>query len=289
MQQHFVPQVYLRQWCDQHGQLILYCRVGPPGAPTLRHYPKFPSQVFREDDLYSLPEGGIANGRRGDEVENLLGRKIEESLSSIIAACDGRSRLLDSRASDQVKWLMQTFVARSPSCLAAIEAEMVAWSAQHEPMIRRTLERLRTPKFEAELAQYMDPRFPSVAARAGLAGIAETEQVPMPGWYDGQVQVLRAESVRPMLNSLGIDHFVTFEEPVMHWDSNAVGLIASFSLSPDLLAFVLEKPCEEDWPLALRHLVYSLRHRSRAICRSTAINGLWLAQAQHLVPWIPPQ
>jgi hypothetical protein len=131
---------------------------------------------------------------------------------------------------------------------------------------------------------------PAVAARAKLAAIVATEQRPTPGWYEGtvEVRVIQAASVKPMLATLGLDHFPTFDEPVVEWESNPLGIVASFSLSPDALALVIEKPSvDDDWQLVTSHVVLALRHRQFAICRSTAADGTWLTETERLRPWAP--
>lgn len=285
MKQHYVPEVYLRQWCDSDGHLIRYCRVGAPGAPNLRYEKKVPKGICWEDDLYSLPSGGIANGLSGDDIENLLARKVEQAILSIASAAGRHSGPIEPPLADQVKWLMQTFVARSPSALTALEADMVDWTAQHEPLIRRALATANTHEARQELSQYLDARFPPVAARAGLAGIVSLERVPMRGWYEGKVCLVHAAVVSSILSALGIDHFPTFDEPVVQWESNANGLLASLSISPSSVGLVLEPQATPRWQAVFSHVVSALRHRQLAICRTQVREGLWLSAAQELIPW----
>jgi hypothetical protein len=290
MRQHHVPQVYLQQWrgADANGLLYRYCRVGPPGAPELRCERRSPKEICWRHDLYSLPNGGIANGKTGNDLEALLAAAVDQAIPDLVAVVTGRSGLLEPALGDRIRWLMQTFVARDPEMLAELESEMVDWAAQHESMIRRTLANALTPTVAAELNQYLDPRMPPVAARAGLAGIVEAEQRPMRGWLEGQVRVLRRSDLRPVLDAIGLDHFPTFEDPVVQWEANASGLIASFSVSPDALVLVLEDARQAGWDVVLRHLVSTLRHRQFAICRTRAAQGLWLREAENLLPWTPP-
>ncbi|HEX7792704.1 MAG TPA: hypothetical protein VF456_00055 [Vicinamibacterales bacterium] len=51
MKQHYAPQVYLRQWCDDSGRLFRYCRVGPPAAPKLRADRKALKEICWEHNL----------------------------------------------------------------------------------------------------------------------------------------------------------------------------------------------------------------------------------------------
>ena len=288
MKQHYVPEVYLRQWCDDDAHLIRYCRVGRPGAlPQLHSERKAPKGICWERNLYSLPDGGIANGMTGDELEGLLSKKVEQVLASIVGAVGDRVGPLELVVSDQVKWLMQTFVARSPSTLAAIESVVVDFALENGALIRRTLTSARAPEMRAELCQYLDPRMPAVAARAGLAGLVDAQFLPMPGWYEGSLCVLQVEGAKPLLDALGLDHFPTFEEPVVQWQANPAGLVASFSVSPRILALVVTGSAESLWELALRHTFSALRHRQFAICRRRAADGPWLTEAHNLIPWTP--
>ncbi len=288
MKQHHVPRVYLQQWRDADGLLVRYCRIGPPGAPKLRCEKRSPKEICWRRDLYSLPEGGIANGKTGNELEALLSTEVEQAIPGLVAAVSGRSGLLEPALGDHIRWLMQTFVARDPDMLVELESEMADWATEHESMIRRILANALTSEIAAELKQYLDPRMPTVAARAGLAGIVAAGQRPMRGWLEGQVTVLRSSDIRPVLDALGLDHFPTFEDPVVQWEANAAGLIASFSVSPDVLVLVLEDARETGWDMVLRHLVSALSHRQFAICRTRAAQGLWLGEAENLLPWTPP-
>lgn len=289
--QHYAPQVYLRQWCDDAGCLLRYCRVGPPGAPRLRVDPKVPKEICWEHDLYSLPVGGAANGMTGDELDRLLKTDVEDNqITAIVAAIGGHTGILQPALGERVQWLMQTFVARSRSGLAAAQSDMDAWAAQHESMIQRTLARPTTPEIEAELRMYIDPRMPFVAARAKLGAVIATEQRPTPGWYEGsvQVRVIQAASIEPLLATVGLDHFPTFDEPVVEWETNSRGVVAGFALSPDALALVVEQAsADDDWRLAATHVMSALPHRQFAICRNKAAGGTWLKEAEQLRPWTP--
>lgn len=282
MRQHYAPRVYLRQWCDDDGRLFRYCRVGPPGAPRLRADRKAPKEICWEHNLYSLPVG--------DKLETLLSNEVENDFTAIVAAIGGHTGALQPALGERVQWLMQTFVARSRSGLAVAQSDMAAWAAQHEPMIQRMLARPTTPEIEAELRMYIDPRMPPVAARAKLAAVVATEQRPTPGWYEGpvQVRVIQAASIEPMLATLGLDHFPTFDEPVVEWEANPRGVIASFALSPDALALVVEQAgTDDDWRLATSHVMSALPHRQFAICRNRAADGRWLKEAEQLRSWTP--
>ena len=210
---------------------------------------------------------------------------LDQDIPRLAASVSGRSGVLEPELGDHVKQLMQTFVARSPSLIADLEIDMAGWASEHATMIQGLLDRALTPEIRTEVSQYLDPRMPAVAARMGLAALAGRRRALMRGWYDGLVQIVQAASVMPMLTTLGIDHFPTFDEPVVQWELNAGGLVASFSVSPNVLAVVVNQATQEVWPLALRHVVAALHHREFAICRSEAAPGPWLNAAQSLVPW----
>jgi hypothetical protein len=257
----------------------------------LRADRKAPKEICWEHNLYSLPMGGVANGMTGDELETLLSTEVEnDDITAIVAAIGGHTGVLQPALGERVQWLMHTFVARSRSGLAAVQSNMAAWAAQHESMIRQMLARAITPEMQAELRTYIDPRMPSVAARAKLAAVVATEQRPTPGWYEGpvQVRVIQAASIEPMLATLGLDHFPTFDEPVVEWEANPRGVVASFALSPDALALVVEQAsADDDWRLAATHVMSALPHRQFVICRNKAADGTWLKEAEQLRPWTP--
>ena len=80
--QHFLPQVYLRQWCvDEH--LFRYRRVGP--HEKLIADKKAPKGVGFEVDLYTLPAGTSANGLTGDDLESTLARTVDDRIKAIVA------------------------------------------------------------------------------------------------------------------------------------------------------------------------------------------------------------
>ncbi|MBZ4336663.1 DUF4238 domain-containing protein [Corallococcus sp. AS-1-12] len=289
MDQHFVPRSYLRQWCREDGFLIRYRRVGPPGALRLVADKKPPEGVCWEPDLYLLPEGGVANGLTGNGVEHLLAKAVDESIAPIVEAIGERTGLVDPLVGGKVKWLMQNFTARAPSTLSVIEKEVVSFAVEHESWILRTLERAMTPAMRSELSQYLDPRMPAVAARASLAGMAANQFIPMSGWLEGRVCVLHSKNAKAMLAAFGLVEFPTFEEPVVQWQDNEAGLVASWSVSPDAIVFVIDGHGAHPYELARRHIISSLRHQRSAICRQKVPEGFWLDEAQNLVPWSPAE
>ena len=288
MKQHYVPEAYLRQWCGEDGHLVRYWRVGSQDAPRLRWDRKTPKGVCWENDLYALPAGGAANGLVDDGLEFLLARNVDQAIQHVVTTVGHRSGRLGPDLSDQVKWLMQTFFARSPSAISAVEADMASWAVEHAAMLQTLLQRALTPGIRNEVHSYLSPQMPPIAARAGLAAIAAAPQVPTQGWWDGAVHVLQATNLMPMLHLLGLDHFPTFDEPVVQWEPTEAGLTASFALSPTALALVIAEGVQGGWELALRHLVAALSHRQFAIYRSEVVAGPWLAEAQKLNRWARP-
>ena len=73
--QHYLPQVYLRQWCTPEG-VLRYRYVGVP--PRLEEKRKSPKSIMHEPDLYRLPENSDANGRTGNDLEEDLGAQFPQ-------------------------------------------------------------------------------------------------------------------------------------------------------------------------------------------------------------------
>ncbi|MCY1045596.1 DUF4238 domain-containing protein [Corallococcus sp. bb12-1] len=285
MNQHFVPRVYLRQWLNGDGFFIRYRRMGPPNSIRLLSERKTPDGVYWARDLYSLPEKTMANGLTGDGVEHLLSANVEQRIASIVSELGGCSGRLEPGLSEQVRWLIQTFVARDPRTIAAIEARVASFVKENEAEVLRLHARAQTSTMRSEIGQYLDPRMPAVQARAMIAGIAASQLVPRSGWLDGVVRVMHSSKIARELGVLGLDGFPTFERPVVEWGDNDVGLVATFSIAPEILAFVVQGEGECGWEMALRHVAGALRHRRSAICRQKAADDLWLSEAQHLIPW----
>jgi hypothetical protein len=81
--QHFLPQSYLRQWCDEKSFLILYRKRASPSKLVVAR--KSPKAIGFEVDLYALPDGGTANARSANEIESLLGKEVDEKVGDIAA------------------------------------------------------------------------------------------------------------------------------------------------------------------------------------------------------------
>lgn len=161
--QHYLPQVYLRQWCVDH-QLMRYRWIA--AASKLVGDRKSPRSIAAEFDLYTLPEGGKANGYTGDDLELELSRQVDQRIPGI---CAGAAQAIGGHVSDEalerdIVWLMKTFVARSPVTLAQQEAAVVDTMAKHRGMIERMLERVQSDELRAAILGFQDPRMPKVAA-----------------------------------------------------------------------------------------------------------------------------
>lgn len=288
--QHFLPQVYLRQWCiGEH--LFRYRRVGPHEKLVADR--KVPKGVGFEVDLYTLPRGTAANGLTGDEVESTLARNVDERIRAIVEATANVSgEVTDATTRADIIWLAQTFVARSPETIRRVEVAVAEFVDGQRVTIEKLTARAKLTSTQSELRSLLDERRPRVAALAGVAAIA-TEGLPVDTtWLDGDVHAIRREVVEGALRAIGSDAFVTFEQPVVEWESPSSGLMASFSLSPEVLVLVFAKgsvPEQGDYvEVVLRHSLLPLRTRRNLFCRAK-VTGALLEAAAELVPTpIPP-
>ncbi|ATB47814.1 DUF4238 domain-containing protein [Corallococcus macrosporus] len=288
MNHHFAPQAYLRQWCNNDGHLIRYVRKGSANALRLLHEFKTPRAICHQEDINRLPERTSANGLTEHGVESLLARAVDGRIQSIVKLAGARTGPLDASSGDKVRWLMQMFTARSPSSLQTGEEGVGAYVAENAEFIQRLLARAQTPRGRAEVGQFFKPQFPAVFVRANLAALANTDAVPMQGWYEGTVRVFQRSDneATALLNYLGLSEFPTSEAPVVEWEENDVGLVASFSLSPDALAFVIQGNGTKDLEMASKHILVPMKYRESAICRSKASpTGPWHKEAQGLRPF----
>lgn len=243
---------------------------------------KSPRSIAAEFDLYTLPEGGKANGYTGDDLELELSRQVDQRIPGI---CVGASQAVGGHVSDQalerdIVWLMKTFVARSPMTLARQEAAVVDTMAKHRGTIERMLERVQSDELRAEILGFQDPRMPKVAARAGLAVAMSADILRKEGWLEGDVHLVRDVDVKPYLRGIGTEEFVTFEDPVVEWkDDSGFGLIASFSLSPSVLVLIVERGAEvrvENYEsVSLHHTLAPLSTRSNLICQTEPTGHLY--------------
>ncbi len=283
MNQHFLSESYLRQWCDEGGMLLRYRRVGP--AARLEAKRKRPRGISFEVDLYTVPPGGTANGMAGNELETKLATDVDERLPTIVARAltlfDGKE---DATIGSDLVWLMQVFSARDPGTLRRLEAGVSEFLTSQRPLVEAHLERSRTEAGREQLRPFLDPRMAVVAARAGLASVVARDLPQGTSWLEGNVQCVRADGVRTVLQAIGASEFVTFVQPVVEWEPNPLGLLASFTLSPDLLVLVVERGRQitqgEATGAILRHALLAPRHRTSLICKTEATGELlkWAAQ-----------
>lgn len=124
--------------------------------------------------------------------------------------------------------------------------------------------------------------------RSRRLGLARRDAPSLPQdlrWLDGAVHVLHLDPIANAIRSAGAGEFVTFEDPVVAWDSGPVGLIASFSMSPTALVLVTTRDTRvavRDYPdAALRHLLKPESFRENVICR-TKLSRRVLAAAGNL-------
>ncbi len=265
--QHYMPKAYLRQWCDS-GKLVLYRRLARP--PKVLVDRKSPKSIAHAPDLYRLPSNTTANGRTDNDIENLLGDKVDQRIAAIargVAACTDK---IEGSLASNVVWLMKTFIARSPKTLAKMEAAAAKSVAANSELIDSSL--ARAPDVP-ELRQLKDARMPRVAARAALVTAVEVADLLRPwGWLEGDVHVLHAAEFANELNNIGAGEFVTFEDPVIEWGANSSGFVASFALSPDLLIVVEPRGSaisrEQYATIVRNHLLDPIPYRQNLICRS---------------------
>ena len=282
--QHYLPRTYLKQWCTS-GTLIEYRRVGPQAKLIGRK--KSPKSIACEPDLYTLPPGGIANGLTGNELESKLARDVDARIPEIVASVSAFShRVSDARVSDDVRWLMRTFVARSATGVRRGEDGYPAILERHREMIERLQARAATDDIRAELRSFLDPRMPSVMTRAMVGAIIDrVEPRGDRSWLDGDVHVVQSRDVGRWLSAAGASAFVTFHEPVVEWDNHVV---ATFALSPSTLAIILAAGTQLDdggyGAIVLRHTLLPLAYRRGLLCRDPA-SGELLARAARLIPW----
>lgn len=284
--QHFLPQSYLRQWRGDDGKLVRYRMLTSPAK--LLSDRKAPKGIAYEMDLYTLPDGGTSNGRIANEIEGILGETVDEPFAAVarlVATCSGE--LADRSLADRIVWLMRTFAARNPKSLGRIERGVAGFVADMRPQIDRLVERAGTAAMRQELLGFVSPNFPRVAARAGLVATVEASLPRTLSWLEGDVRLLKADDFGSELSALGAAEFVTFDDPVVEWDTNASGIAASFSLSPEVLVVVTAKGVclsrAQCAALVHRHLLCPLRLREMLICRHAA-TGRLLAAAEQLVP-----
>jgi hypothetical protein len=285
MDHHYVPQVYLRQWCEA-GRLLRYRRVGPQAR--LECTAQAPKSIAFEVDLYRVPDGGVANSFRGHELEGMLASDVDAKLAGIVAA----SRVVSGRVESadltrDIAWLMRTFVGRSPATLARLTGGAEAFIERQRMVIEAMLSRAETPAMRSELQSFLDPRRPRTTALAALAAVVARELPADLRWLEGDLYVASASVCAPYLQALGAGEFVTFDDPVVEWETDKSDLLASFTASPDVLVLIVApgRPwtAEDSVAAVIRHTLLVAPHRQSLLCRTKA-SGKLLDAAAHLRP-----
>jgi hypothetical protein len=279
--QHHLPQVYLRQWCTADG-VLRYRYVGKP--PRLEQRRKSPKSIMHDPDLYRLPENTEANSRTGNDLEEKLATKVDQRVQEIVARAEAVSgHVVDVTLADDLRWLMQTFVIRSPNTLAKQEAAAEESMKRNEALIDRMIERAPGEEVKAKFRQYKDARMPTVAARAALASGIEEHLLRREGWLEGDVHVVPSKSVRSALDAIGAGEFVTFEDPVVEWGESPAGIVASFSLSPLLLLVIVKRGTPMSAAtyadVTMKHNIKPLAYRRALLCKTSATGKLEAAAA----------
>lgn len=137
--QHYLPQVYLRAWCE-NGPLLTYRIVGPRKRLERRH--RHPQNFAFEEDLYHLPDGGVAHGLTANQLESALAAEVDARVDGIrarAAALTGDVSALPIR--DELIWLMRTFSTRSPSTIRRVERGLTEFVQEQAPVLRRLEQR----------------------------------------------------------------------------------------------------------------------------------------------------
>ena len=243
---------------------------------------KVPKGIGFEVDLYALPEGVIANGLTLNQIERALGRSVDERIGPMAAEVETISgRIADEELAKRVVWLAQTFLARSPDMVRQMESAGAEVIRTSSGMIHAMLVRAVHPSSRDELRSMLDPRRPRGTALTAVAAVIESP-FDLP-WLRGDVHVVRREDVQGVLNDLGTDSFITFEDPVMHWGDDANwGLQASFTLSPRAMVLVFaagSSPSRDAIvDITSKHALRPLPSRSHLLTR-TPITGRLLCEA----------
>jgi hypothetical protein len=260
--------------------------VGP--SARLEWKRKAPKEVAYETDIYTLPPGGVANGLTGDQLEATLASEVDARFTSMVATVPVQSGIVgDVTVERNIKWLMKTFAARSPESIRRVERGLAEFVSANAAVIDKLMTRASTQASREDLSKYRDARLPMVAARAGAASVVTGDLPRDLRWLDGELHVVRAEHVRSSLTSIGAGEFATFEDPVVVWDRNDVGVVASFALSPTAMMLVVEVgrclvPAEYAHT-AVQHCLAPLMFRQSLFCRTEAA-GTLLAAAHRLRP-----
>ena len=273
---HFLPQVYLRQWCVGP-TLRRYRCVGP--QRRLEERRQSPRTFAYEPGLYAVPAGASANGLTGNGLEDRFALEVDQRLANVVAAVSAfRGHVSDDSVAKEIIWLMRTFQARSPDTIARLEKGASDFLVANAQLIEHMMTRANSPSTRDELRSYLDSRRPAATARAGVDAVVTNDLPADLGWLDGDVYALPADAFRPVLEALGAGEFVTFEHPVVEWDANPHAFVATFAASPDTLVLVVERghqlTLDACASAVLDHTLRPLPHRESLLCRTPAVGHL---------------
>ena len=292
MKQHHVPRSYLQGWVVE-GKVVRVRRVGPQAGLEVRRCA--PKGILWEKDLYTLPPGCTANGRKGTELEAELGAGSDARIRSLAEkVLRNGSGWVDEELARAVLSLMRTLSARTPESLARVEEGVRFVQDEIAPALNAVVARERAHADEAcrKLAQYLDPRYPAGAARAALAEVHSVPGSPVADWLDGEVRLVTRADVEAALSRLGLSGFPTFDRPVVDWEQNSTGLLATLAIGPDMLVAAFPRgqstaraPFDPD-AVAGRHAIEPLRFRHTAVLnRKPASGSIWeRVAAESLLP-----
>ena len=151
------------------------------------------------------------------------------------------------------------------------------------------IERANTPAMRAELGSFLDERRPRTTALAAVAAVVARDLPRDLPWLEGDLYVLSAKECAAYLRAAGAGEFVTFEDPVVEWETGKSDLLASFAASAETLVLLVARGRPwtpgDSLAAALRHALLVPPHRESLLCRTLATGAL-LAAAERLRPHV---
>jgi uncharacterized protein DUF4238 len=199
--QHFVPQSYLRAWCDPEapaGQTPYVWRFSKDGSIAQR---KAPEKIFHERDLYTIP---MPDGGRDLRLERGLSQ-LEGAFVKVRDAKLARQKPLDEREGTLLCAFVAASHARTPmlrdhfgefwSDLLAKGNEMQEWAKTATPAQRRAL-------------GGVPPSDPDRSFSLSLEEVQEMAEAPLQTMLVAMVRELT-----PLLAQLDLLVFTTTDSP----------------------------------------------------------------------------
>jgi hypothetical protein len=235
----------------------------------------------------------VANQHRGNELESTLASDVDEKLPRIVeAAAQVSGQVTDATLAGDLAWLMKTFVVRSPATLDRLADGTSTFVEQHRLTIESMLERAQTQTMGDELRSYLDARRPRTTAPAAVAAIVARDLPADLPWLEGDAYVASARECMPYLQEAGAGEFVTFNQPVVEWETGKSDLLASFAASPEVLVLLVKRgrpwTPDDSVAAAVRHTLLVIPHQDALLCRTVATRRL-LATAAQLRSSAPPK